>query len=189
MRKLILLITIFSISQSLLHAQEKSPAGHYIVEFDKVSPPTKDIITHLEGSEAQNFMAPDTEGNQQALHKYKGQNILLVFWDTDYPQASSLIDMMNDYQSTHNTVKVLAFCNQSTKVAKAFLADQSVKYPVLGHGSFIGEAHYYPVLGNPRMFMIGQDGVIKHVIPSEMITDASAARGYLDELSKVAFSN
>lgn len=188
MKALTLIIAIL-IAATTVDAQIKQSTGHFLVEFDKVSPPTKDIISHLEGSNAQNFMAPDINGSQQALHHYKGQPILLVFWDLEAASSTELISLLNKYQTQHQDVKVLAFCNQATSKAKEFVKDLGVKYPVLGHGAFIGEAHYYPTLGNPRMFMIGRDAIIKQVIPGEMLQDLANAKNYLDELTTKAYSN
>jgi len=82
----IVLIALFISAAIALTAQESSN-GHFLVEFDKFSPPTRDLVTSFEGHIAEPFLATDLQGTEHFLGSYKGKKVLLWFWSVVIPNG------------------------------------------------------------------------------------------------------
>lgn len=159
------IITIFLVLLSFsLSAQD-----HFLVEFDKVSIPIKDLIAGFEGRKAMQFMAPDIKGKEQFLGNYKGKKVILWFWSKDDGICINQIDALNLIQSRYREeLDIISFGNESKQDLIDFRKSYPIDFPILYNGSILGEAAYGGDLGLGRLFFLDKEGVIKDVLPREL---------------------
>jgi peroxiredoxin len=158
---------------ALIYSQDQS--GHFLVEFEKFSPPTKDIIRHYEGFPAEGFMASDMNKKNVYLGDFKGKVCLLTFWSVKSPDASRNLEMLNNLQEKYrnSSFSVVSFADESRSETESFLANQGYNFIIMPNGAFFGEAAYAKDLGNPRAFLIDKSGVIMKVFPGEFFLQAN----------------
>lgn len=159
-----LIFFFFLLTFSSLSAQD-----HFLVEFEKVSPPIKDLIANFEGRKAMQFLAPDVKGKEQFLGNYKGQKVVLWFWSKDDGLCLSQIEAINLIQSRYREeLQVISFANESKAELLEFIKVNLVDFPVLYNGSILGEAAYGGDLGLGRIFLLDEKGVIIDILPREI---------------------
>ena len=166
-------IVLFSFI-ALLSFGQNTQNGHFLVEFEKFSPPIQDVIRSFEGHIAEPFMANDVSGVEHFLGNYKGKKVILWFWSIHNELAKSQIGPMTLLQQTHDDLKVIAFA----KEPKAEVLDYLRQFPIDGldvipNGEIFGQMAYGADLGSPRMFLIDDFGIIKAVIPEIAFVDSS----------------
>ncbi len=137
-----------------------------IVEFDKFSPPTKEMIATFEGFPAIPFIANDQNDSEINLASFKGQTVLLWFLDTDNSLALSQIPLLNEISKKGNT-KVIAFNEGSRQKLQQFVAANQIDFSMIPHAGIFGEGPYGGDLGYPRVFIIDSFGIIQKVLPGE----------------------
>jgi len=170
MYKLITVLLLFIAFQ--MTAQEQA-SGHFLVEFDKFSPPTKDLVTSFEGHIAEPFMANDVEGVQHFLGDYKGKKVILWFWSTESELAKEQMSAMTLLQERNADLKLISFAKEPKAKVAEYLRVSPLDFIVIPNGELFGQMAYGADLGSPRMFLIDEFGIIKAVLPQEAFADNS----------------
>lgn len=123
-------------------------------------------IASFEGFPPIPFQAPDTEGKQHQLEDYKGQILILHFWQlycqpclTQIPSLHKILDTYDD-----QSVAVLSFVDDYGKDLQDYLDENPMQYPVVPNAREFGLEAYGGMLGYPRVFIIDQYGVIRKLI-------------------------
>lgn len=174
----VITLTLFIFSAFLLSGQD-----HFLVEFEKVSPPIQDLITHFEGSKAMQFMAPDVKGQEQFLGNYKGKKVIIWFWSKDDGISLGQLDALNLLQSRYrDELQVLSFASESKSDVLEFIKVYPVDFPVMYNGSMLGEAAYGGDLGLGRLFFVDKTGTIIDVLPREVFEQGIDTYGTLESV-------
>jgi len=166
----IVLIALFISAAIALTAQESSN-GHFLVEFDKFSPPTRDLVTSFEGHIAEPFLATDLQGTEHFLGSYKGKKVLLWFWSVHNTVAHEQMSTMTLLQERHSDLKLISFAEEPKAQVETYLRTNPVDFSVIPNGEIFGQMAYGADLGSPRMFLIDEFGIIKIVLPAEAFVD------------------
>ncbi len=154
------------------YGQETSN-GHFLVEFDKFSPPVKDMVKSFEGFPAEQFLAKDVNGKEHFLGDYKGKKVILWFWSVYSPAAMEQMSAMTVLQDNFKDLKIIAFAKEPSDEVKAYLKQFPTTIDVIPNGEVFGQMAYGAELGSPRMFIIDEFGIIKVVLPEESFLDNS----------------
>jgi len=152
---------------------QASANGHFLVEFEKFSPPTKDMVRAFEGHIAEQFLAKDVNGKEHYLPDYKGKNVILWFWSTEDAVAIEQVGAMTLLQERNKNLKVIAFAKEPKAKVLEYLRQNPMDLDVIPNGEIFGQMAYGAELGNPRMFVIDEFGIIKVVLPKEAFIDNS----------------
>ena len=167
----IALLTIFSFYSSL--SAQESANGHFLVEFEKFTPPTKALIRSFEGHIAEQFLANDVNGKEHYLPDYKGKNVILWFWSTEDAIAIEQVGAMTLLQERNKNLKVIGFAKEPKARVLEYLRQNPMDIDVIPNGEIFGQMAYGAELGNPRMFVIDEFGIIKVALPVEAFADNS----------------
>ena len=171
--KFLSLITLLIFSLSInIQAQDDS-SDHFLVEFEKFTPPVKDLVRYFEGKPAEKFLASDTEGTEHFLGDYKGKKVLIWFWSIKDPKAQEQISPLMLLGERNDNLKVLSFASESKVEVTEYVNNNGVNLSVIPNGDVFGQMAYGADLGKPRMFLIDESGVIHTVLPEEAFTDNS----------------
>jgi len=171
MKKILFLLLALATTTGII-AQETAN-GHFLVEFDKFSPPTRDLVTSFEGHIAEPFLATDVQGVEHFLGSYKGKKVLLWFWSVDNTIAHEQMGAMTLLQERHSDLKLISFAKEPKDQVMAYLRTNPVDFSVIPNGEVFGQMAYGADLGSPRMFLIDEFGIIKIVLPAEAFVDNS----------------
>lgn len=184
MRNIFLFLCLCLLLSLNLSAQNEK--GHFLVEFDAFSPPTKDLIASLENTKAAPFLAPDILGKEQFLGDYSGKIVVLWFWSTADGISTSQIDQLNLLQSRYrDQMQVLSFANETKQELLDFRRSFPIDFPIIPNGKVLGEAAFGGDLGDGRMFLVDQKGVIQKVIPREAFeANSSSAFQFAEDMIK-----
>ena len=171
------------------NSQSASSEGHFLVEFDKFSPPVKDMIDAFEGKSLIPFMASDLNGKEHFNGNYKGKTLVLFFWKKDcytcFDQIQTLNSLKEDFGS--NKLQILSFFDEDKASARTLVQDYNAQFPVIANAQILSEGAYGSELGYPRVFIINKQGITKKVIPEEAFLSSTSP--YLmikDYLEKIA---
>jgi peroxiredoxin Q/BCP len=131
------------------------------------------------GTEAPDFTLPDQDGEPVALSSLRGQQVVLYFYPkADTPgcttQACGIRDHSADYEAAG--VRVLGVSPDPVSAIKKFHGGQSLNFTLLAdadhavadaYGTWVEKNMYgRTYMGVQRAtFIIGADGVVRHVIP------------------------
>jgi len=184
MRNILLLFGFCFLLSLSLGAQNEQ--GHFLVEFDAFSPPTKDLIASLENTKAAPFLAPDITGKEQYLGDYAGKKVVLWFWSTADGISTSQIDQLNLLQSRYrDQLQVLSFANESKAELLDFRRSFPIDFPIIPSAKVLGEAAFGGDLGEGRLFLLDQNGTIQKVIPREAFeSNSSSAFQFAEDMIK-----
>ncbi len=140
--------------------------NYYLVEFEKFTPPVKDVIRAFETRPATPFMASDIYGNERYLGDYKGKKVLLWFWSIDDGLSISQIAMLNDIQASfRDELQIVSFGMEDKEPLAAFRKINPIDFPIMPKGKIFGQAAYAADLGLGRLFLIDEKGIIQKVFP------------------------
>lgn len=153
-----------------IQAQETSQE-HFLVEFDKFTPPIQDMITNFEGQPAENFLASDVQGKEHFLGDYKGKKVILWFWSIKDTKAQKQVGPMELLAERNNNLRIISFVSEPKSEVAEYASKSNIKFPIIPNGDIFGEMAYGADLGKPRMFIIDSFGVIKSVLPEEAFQD------------------
>lgn len=163
------LLVLFALMSYIASAQEANEKGHFLVEFEKFSPPTKEMILGLEGSSAAPFMAPDIYGTEHFLGNYKGKDVIIWFWSTEDPISTKQISTLNLIQSRYReTLQVVSFAMEEKEALLQFRKTTPTDFPIIPKSKQFGDVVYAGDLGLSRMFIIDKTGMIKKVLPRQL---------------------
>ncbi len=150
-----------------LQAQSKDPrTGYFLVEEEKFSPPDSAIISHFVGRQAMAFMANDMDQNEQYLGNYKGNNVLLWFWQLNCDACLSQIDVLNKIADEwKGKLSIISLCNNNRAEIDAFLAKREIGFSIIPNAGILAEGAFADDLGYPRLFFLDREGIITHILP------------------------
>jgi len=147
-----------------------------------------------EGDKAPDFTANDQNGKQVSLSDYKGKNVILYFYPKDDTPGctAEACSFRDNYQSlVSQGFAVIGVSTDSEKSHKKFETKYSLPFTLIAdEDKAINEA--YGVWGEKNMygktymgtvrttFIIGVDGLIKHIITK--VDNANATQQVLDLL-------
>jgi hypothetical protein len=155
---------------------------YFQVEFDAFEPPVKDMINHVEGKPAKNFMMKDLNGKDLSLSSLKGKKVILWFWDNSDLSAS--LTPILDFKCEQNpTINFVGLYN-GTKEEYLSQFQQQWKFKVLPNAAFIGEAIYDKELGTPRIYLIDEKGIVKMVIPTSYMSSLGQVSDVVENFIK-----
>lgn len=145
--------------------------GHFLVEFEKFSPPVQDLVKSFEGMPAEQFLANDVNGKEHFLGDYKGKSVILWFWSIESNKAKEQVSAMTLLQERNKDLKIIAFATEPKSSVQDYLRNFPMDLDVIPNGEIFGQMAYGADMGNPRMFLIDEFGVIKAAIPEEAFQD------------------
>lgn len=164
--KVITTAILFFLLNVNLSAQNEN--GHFLVEFDAFSPPIKDLIASFENSKAAPFLAADVLGKEQYMGDYVDKKVILWFWSTADGLSNNQIDNLNLLQSRYrNELQIISFAEEAKQELLDFRKSIPVDFPIIANGKILGEAAFGGDLGQGRLFLIDQSGIIQKVIPRQ----------------------
>jgi len=153
---------------SIISMFAQNEKGHFLVEFDAFSPPTKELIASLENTKASPFLAPDLDGKEQFLGDYAGKNVILWFWSSADGISINQIANLNALQSRYkNNLQIISFADEKKQELIDFSRSNPIDFPIIANGKVLGEAAFGGDLGQGRLIIIDAKGVIQKVLPRE----------------------
>lgn len=170
-----LIITIFfSVLASAQVTAQKNAQGHFLVEFAKFTPPVQDLVKSFEGYPAEQFLANDVNGKEHFLGDYKGKKVILWFWSVENLKALEQVSAMTLLQERNiANLKIIAFAKEPKSLVLDYLRQYPIDLDVIPNGEVFGQMAYGADMGNPRMFIIDEFGVVKIALPEEAFVDNS----------------
>jgi len=169
--KPLFLSTLFIILFSFSLSAQDPTTGHFLVTFEKFSPPVQDLVKSFEGFPAENFLANDINGKEHFLGDYKGKNVILWFWSIENTKAVDQIGALTLLQEKYKNLKIIGFAKETSSKVKEFLRQYPMEIDVIPNGEVFGQMAYGAEMGNPRMFLIDEFGVIKAALPEQAFSD------------------
>jgi peroxiredoxin len=149
-------------------------SGYFKVEFDKFTPPSKEAIDAIEGKPAKNFMIKDLQGQDHLLSNYKGSKVILWFW-TVSETNTAMLDRLSVLANQNKKIKFIALVNEAKEKVTAEYINAGYSFMSCPNAEFIGHALYDVDLGTPRMYLINEQGIVKMVLPTNILADENAA--------------
>ena len=170
--KNIILSSILCIFAVLQCTAQENAQGHFLVEFEKFTPPIQDLIKSFEGYPAEQFLANDLNGNEHYLGDYKGKKVILWFWSIENNRVLEQVSAMTLLQERNmENLKVIAFAKEPKSSVQEYLRNYPMVMDVIPNGEVFGQMAYGADMGNPRMFIIDEFGIIKIALPQEAFQD------------------
>jgi peroxiredoxin len=162
------ILCVFLISQGV---SQENAQGHFLVEFTKFTPPIQNIIKSFEGFPAEHFFANDANGNEHYLGDYKGKKVLLWFWSIENSKALEQVSAMTLLQERNKNLKIISFAKEPKSAVQEYLRNYPMDLDVIPNGEVFGQMAYGADMGNPRMFIIDEFGVVRIALPEEAFQD------------------
>ncbi len=172
--KNIIIATFFSIFIISQGVAQDNAQGHFLVEFAKFTPPVQDLVKSFEGFPAEQFLANDVSGTEHYLADYKGKKVILWFWSVESSKALEQVSAMTLLQDRNKgKLKIISFAKEPKSAVQEYLRQYPMEIDVIPNGEVFGQMAYGADMGNPRMFIIDEYGVIKIALPEEAFVDNS----------------
>ena len=110
------------------------------------------------GTEAPDFILPDTAGQNVSLDDFAGQQVLLAFSSTHCPACTEVWPHLKTFSEHERDVQVVIISRGSAEENLQLVAEQGFGFPVLiWEDAVAGE---YQVPGTPFFYVIDEEGVI-----------------------------
>lgn len=171
--KYIPLLVLFFCFTTFSSAQTNEKQDHYLVEFEKFTPPTKDLIKSFENFPAEAFLAPDINGNEHFSGNYKGKYLILWFWSIQDEVSLQQLSLLNDLADNHKSkLNIISFAEEEKSDVLDFAKTTPVSFPIIFKSKVFGDFAYGGDLGNGRIFVIDDFGIIKKVYPREIFENS-----------------
>jgi len=126
----------------------------------------KNVIATLEGFSPVPFQAPDLEGKDHFLSDFKGQILILQFWqlysDESRSQIPSINKILKDYDD--QSVAALGFVDDYGEDLELYVNNTPIDYPIIPNSRELGLQAFAGELGYPRLFIIDKYGITRKVI-------------------------
>ena len=170
--KNILIVTFLSFIGFTSGFSQDNPQGHFLVEFTKFTPPVQDLVKSFEGYPAEQFLANDVNGKEHYLANYKGKKVILWFWSVENSKALEQVSAMTLLQDRNKAnLKIVSFAKEPKSAVQDYLRQYPMDLDVIPNGEVFGQMAYGADMGNPRMFIIDEFGVVKVALPEEAFVD------------------
>lgn len=172
--KNIIIASLLSVFAITLGVSQDNAQGHFLVEFAKFTPPVQDLVKSFEGFPAEQFLANDVSGKEHFLGDYKGKKVILWFWSIENSIALEQVSAMTLLQERNKSnLKIVSFAKEPKSAVQEYLRQHPMDLDVIPNGEVFGQMAYGADMGNPRMFIIDEFGVIKIALPEEAFADNS----------------
>lgn len=169
--KIKLLTTFLGLFLCFFSFAQDNAQGHFLVTFDKFTPPVQDLVKSFEGFPAETFLASDVNGKEHFLGDYKGKKVILWFWSVNNSKALEQVSAMTLLQERNKDLKIIAFAKEPKAQVLEYLRQYPMEIDVIPNGEVFGQMAYGAEMGNPRMFIIDDFGVCKIALPEEAFAD------------------
>jgi peroxiredoxin len=170
--KYITITSILCVFTIFSGVSQESAQGHFLVEFAKFTPPIQDLVKSFEGYPAEQFLANDVNGKEHYLGDYKGKKVILWFWSVENTKALEQVSAMTLLQERNlKNVKIIAFAKEPKSSVQEYLRNYPMDLDVIPNGEVFGQMAYGADMGNPRIFLIDEFGVVKIALPEEAFID------------------
>jgi peroxiredoxin len=170
--KKIIIASILSVYTLSIGVSQNNTQGHFLVEFAKFTPPVQDLVKSFEGFPAELFLANDVKGTEHYLEDYKGKKVILWFWSVESTKALEQISAMTLLQDRNRDhLKIVSFAKEPKSKVLEYLRQYPMEIDVIPNGEVFGQMAYGADMGNPRMFVIDEFGIIKIALPEEAFED------------------
>jgi len=172
--KNILITAILSFFVQSQVTSQNNAQGHFLVEFAKFTPPIQDLVKSFEGFPAEQFLANDVTGIEHYLGDYKGKKVILWFWSVGNTKALEQVSAMTLLQDRNkDNLKIISFAKEPKSAVLEYLRQYPIDLDVIPNGEVFGQMAYGADMGNPRMFIIDEFGIVKIALPEEAFADNS----------------
>ncbi|GLR16628.1 hypothetical protein GCM10007940_12430 [Portibacter lacus] len=174
---------------SILAQISESEDAIFQVEFEQFKPSNQDQIREFEGKAPMQFLAPDVNGEEQFLGNFKGKTVFVYFFNQQCGICKEQVSAFNLMQEEKgNDLKIIAIGDGSKEELKTYQETHGINYSVLYNGKMLGEAAYGIEMGYPRLFVLDDEGIARHVLPEEAFVEASKTYLMLENLYKLVNS-
>lgn len=164
-----------------------SAQDYFQVEFEKFSPPEKALIKELKGFPAPPFLASDVDGEEHFLGDYKGKTVLIWFWSLEDELSFSMLPYLNILQlDMLDDLKIFGFAKEAKDLITPHLKEQAAIFSNFPNSSVFGEAVYAGDLGQGRMILVDEFGIVKEVLPRRLFEEKTGQEIYEVVLKAVA---
>ena len=164
-------------SSIVVNGQERdTKTGYFLVEEEKFNPPDSAIISHYLGKKAMAFMAKDMGQKEQYLGDYKGQLVLLWFWNTQNQVCLEAIKKLNQLtKELPDQFSLISLADEDRTSLDEFLKINPVNFPIIPNADILSKGAYVQELGCPRLFFIDEQGTIQKILPASFFTHRPSA--------------
>jgi peroxiredoxin len=150
-------------------------AGEVPIAIKKLVAETKDWSPASEsswGKIAPNFTLTDINGNVHTLNKYRGKNVVVLFWWTYNPTCKMEAARLKELRSSipEDSLAILSISNETPAALKEAATAQGINFVVLsGGGEF--EPPFNSLTALPTTFFIDTKGRFKMAATGVMTVD------------------
>ena len=143
--------------------------------------PSHAVSMHY-GAEAPQFNLSSTEGQKVSLSEYKGDIVVLIYWNAEQDYSLEALEECRDIFNAYKGrgVKFIGFISDTADVKKArkIIKDYGIDFPVLiDSGRHIFST--YGISVYPTTVIIDRDGRYSRSIPGHAVTYKTKLVGYL----------
>jgi peroxiredoxin len=120
----------------------------------------------LEGRSAPGFTLTDGSGKQYSLGDYRGEDVVLAFWEFGCPYSRKQVALLAEYRRAHEGgIEVLSIASRPPPEQQwqfeRFVREKEISFPVLFHDDEGSVARAYFLSGVPVWMVIDESGLVK----------------------------
>jgi thiol-disulfide isomerase/thioredoxin len=136
------------------------------LDVDKYIQRQEEAKNKYEGFSPTPFHAPDLNGEDHFLSDFKGQVLILQFWQLYCEPCRSQIPSINKLLEDYNdqSVAALGFVDDYGEELADYVNNSVVNYPVIPNARELSLEAFAGELGYPRVFIIDKYGLIRKLI-------------------------
>ena len=174
-------VFFFGLTASL-YAQDEQSQTHYKVE-QKFEPAQQDIINNFVGKKATPFIASDMEYLERYLTDYKAQACVIYFWNLESPASLELLPVLNDINQllADKSASIIGMADDPRAEIEQYLTSNPIQFANIPNAEMLSEAMYAAELGYPRVFILDEYQIVRHIITPEHLKDAETARSLIEK--------
>lgn len=139
------------------------------------------------GDEAPDITVTDILGNSVTLSSLRGQTVWLNFWGSWCPPCrAEMPDIQAAYEKLKPTgiVLIAISLDESPLDAALFAARNKVTFPIFTDPDRSATGDAYPIYNFPTHLFIDKNGIVRHVVLSEMTVEKAVF--YVEDTMKSA---
>lgn len=129
------------------------------------SPKEADMVRGFEGFPSIPFLANNLRGEEVNIFELRGQTLLLYFWDSNIASSIKHLKTISEIISKDDFTVVTFSNDTKEKAREATEAYEDRSFHIIANSKTLAEGPYGSELGFPKLFIIDEFGVIKHVLP------------------------
>jgi len=164
------LISLFIVTHVLAFCQIDDQ--HVYIPETIQTPKEADMVKGFEGFPSIPFLANNLKGEEVNIFELRGQTIILYFWDSKISNSVKHLKNISKIKSSKGFT-VVTFSNDSKDQARETTKDiENRSFHIIANSKTLAEGPYGSELGFPKLFIIDEFGVIKHVLPQSFFDNA-----------------